>query len=231
MPVNGVTMITGTNNVPVTANTIALQPGDIAGVADCGSADIFRVTNATTPTVALEHAAGANVEWLNSGAALSHGYQTVTVGTSVTTSVIGAYNAVRYYIGRGAGADTIAGNADDTPSLFRRTYDRTVPGYTNTELVDGVQDFQITYGVDTVGDGLPNAYIDGNATSGTVDLTTVAGWQNVMSVRIGLMFISPSETASEFDLNTYNVNGTAFDPIDDRRRRRVFTSTVQVRNL
>tara|TARA_B100001123_G_scaffold180264_1_gene206468 strand:- start:371 stop:1534 length:1164 start_codon:yes stop_codon:yes gene_type:complete len=230
MPVDGIAMNSGAADIPLAANVIGLQPGDLAGIADCGSADIFRVTNAATPVNALQHDSGL-AEWDNSDGALSRAYTTVTDGASVTTSVVGLFNSVRYYIGRGAGEDGIANNADDIPSLFRRVYDRTLPGYSNTELVEGVEDFQITYGVDTTGDGLPNGYIEGDDNLGAVDLTTAAGWQSVVGVRIGIMFVSPVETSNDIDNNNYNVNNSVFDPVDDRRRRRVFTSTVQIRNL
>ena len=35
---------------------------------------------------------------------------------------------------------------------------------------------------------------------------------------------------NEIDTDTYDLLGTVFDPVDDRRRRRVFSTTVQIRN-
>ena len=130
------------------------------------------------------------------------------------------------------GPDNLPATADDIPSLFRRTYlGGAVPAIVNIELIEGVEDMQITYGVDTVGDGLPNAYIPANGISGVVNLTTIPGWQNVVAVRIGLMFSSPQQTGTDVDVLVRNVNGNNFTPPGDRKRRRVFSMTIDIRNI
>ena len=35
---------------------------------------------------------------------------------------------------------------------------------------------------------------------------------------------------NEVDTNTYNLLGTVINPVDDQRRRRVYSATVQLRN-
>jgi type IV pilus assembly protein PilW len=99
------------------------------------------------------------------------------------------------------------------PALFRG----------NDELVEGAESLQILYGEDTsaVADGIPDVYSAADA---------VVNWDRIASVRIGLLLRSIDQAGSEVNTDTYDVNGTVFDPPDDRRRRQVFSATVQLRN-
>ena len=226
--VNGA-MATNAALVQIPGNPVGLQSNDLVGVADCGAADVFQITNAAAPTDAseIQHVIGGGGNpWDNTSGNLTRLY-----GTAGTT-IIGQFIAARYYIGRGMGPDNLAATADDIPSLFRRTYlGGAAPGIINIELIEGVEDMQVTYGVDTVGDGLPNTYIPANGNSGVVDLTTIAGWQNVVAVRIGLLFSSPQQTGTDIDNIVRNVNGNNFTAPGDRKRRRVFSMTIDVRNI
>ena len=92
---------------------------------------------------------------------------------------------------------------------------------------------QLLYGVDTDNDDAPNVYLASGATdAGTgADLTNGASntWENVVSVRIGLLHRTIDEFGQETNTQTYNVNG--FDvTANDRRRRRVFHTTGLLRN-
>ena len=59
----------------------------------------------------------------------------------------------------------------------------------------------------------------------------VTDWSRVVSVRLGLLLRTPNEVGHETDTRTYPVAGTDLGPFNDRRQRRVFTATVQLRNL
>ena len=54
--------------------------------------------------------------------------------------------------------------------------------------------------------------------------------RNVRSVRIAMVFSSNDSVASALDTKTYTVLNTTYDPVDDRRLRRVYTTTVTLRN-
>jgi len=95
------------------------------------------------------------------------------------------------------------------------------------ELIQGVENMQIRYGVDTDSDGAINQY----QTSTQVN----NNWNNVISVRITLLVNTIKERLDQeedtgtyvLDPNlTYNSNGA---PIDHRRRI-IFTTTVMLRN-
>lgn len=84
---------------------------------------------------------------------------------------------------------------------------------------------QILYGVDTDGDRAPDTYR--NATA----VTAGADWPNVVTVRIGMLMRTVDEYGADVDNAVRAVNGTNIGPMNDRRLRRVFTTTLALRNL
>ena len=96
----------------------------------------------------------------------------------------------------------------------------------NQELIEGVENMQIMYGVDTDQDGIPeNYYVAGVAT-----LNDDTAWGNVVSVKIALL-LRTVETGFGSDTKTYSLLGVDnVNPIDMGVRRRVFTTTIQLRN-
>ena len=75
-----------------------------------------------------------------------------------------------------------------------------------------------------------------------LDAANPGNWANVVSVRIAILVRTIDQYGRDTDGNTYTLNdhddidhGTGvrpkFDPPNDRRLRRVFTTTVMVRNL
>lgn len=90
------------------------------------------------------------------------------------------------------------------------------------ELAEGVEDMQLTYGVDTSApaDGAVDAYV-------TAD--NVADWSKVLSVRITLLMTRSLSEINTTAPQTYAYNGTTTVP-SDRRFRKVFTTVIAVRN-
>jgi type IV pilus assembly protein PilW len=94
-----------------------------------------------------------------------------------------------------------------------------------TELIgdsarDRIENMQILYGQDTDTDGDVDAYRIA---------TNVTDWNQVISIKIALL-LATEEFGEETDTNTYSLLGTTVDPTDDRRKRKVTTTTVQMRN-
>jgi len=113
------------------------------------------------------------------------------------------------------------------PTLFRNVPD--VTGVPNAQaLVEGVESLQVLYGVDDVNiDGIADRYV-------TADSLDIASLPYVVSVRISLLVhgTNASGTVNDaaIDLDTYNLAETTFDPQNDRLKRRVFSTTIQLRN-
>ncbi|MCD2449273.1 PilW family protein [Methylicorpusculum oleiharenae] len=95
----------------------------------------------------------------------------------------------------------------------------------NNELIEGIENMQILYGEDTDADGVPNYY---------VDAATIANMSQVISIRISLLARTIEDNLAAQPV-PYSFNGTDVEPgdgthPDDRRLRRVFTSTIALRN-
>lgn len=113
----------------------------------------------------------------------------------------------------------ISNDDDNQPALFRK-----IGAAAAEPILQGVENMQVLYGEDTDADGDVNVYR-------TANNVNVNDWNNVLSVRVGLLLRTPEEIAGgDLDTNVYTVNGTNVDPVDDRRQRRVFTTTIGLRN-
>ncbi len=91
----------------------------------------------------------------------------------------------------------------------------------NEELVEGVERMKLMFGEDTSGNGSPNSFVNASG---------VTNWRNVVAVQIALLMRTVEEYGTIVDDNTYDLLGTAVPAANDRHRRRLFTTTVQVRN-
>ena len=78
---------------------------------------------------------------------------------------------------------------------------------------------QVTYGEDTDGDKSPNYF---------VTAPNVTDWEKVVAARITLLLRSSDNNITQSN-QTYTYNGTT-TTATDRRLRRVFTTTIAIRN-
>lgn len=113
------------------------------------------------------------------------------------------------------------GMNDGEPSLFRQVIRAANPAQPEL-LVEGVESMQITYGLQSVsGMRRVDRYVDA---SGVTD------WDEVASVRIGLLLRSANNALDAAESRTFNVNGTQVQTPADRRARIVKTATIAIRN-
>ncbi len=189
----------------VSDNLVATSADGIAerqilAVSDCKSADIFQVTG-LTGTATISH----------STAATTSGGDVLVPGNGVADLArlydVGAklhhLYAARYYI---------RNNTQGIPALYRLIHADGV--YTSQELVAGVENMQIMYG-------------DG---SSFVPANNVSDWEKVNSVKVGLLVRTEDEMGIDIDNRTYNVLDQAITAAGDRYRRKVFTTTIELRN-
>jgi type IV pilus assembly protein PilW len=112
------------------------------------------------------------------------------------------------------------------PSLYRAVFDEAGTALAE-ELVEGVENMQVTYGVDTNGDGRADNY---------QTAALVADWNTVQTVRIGLLLATSYSTTSQTEQRQdttpfYDIGGMAQIAVQpDNRRRRVVVETVKIRN-
>ncbi len=197
-----------------------LKAGDVAGVADCGSTEIARVKSISGTTATFYESLGRNFD-------------------SSANAVAAPLRAVRYYIGHNTTDSDVPA---DLNSLYRVTIQVGSGGAlseTSQELLRGIDNMQILYGVDNNGDNAPDEYVTAGATN---KLDTAALWATVVSVRVGLLLRTIDEYGTQKDVNShsYNVFTGQLDcdatkegcvtPTSLRVSRRVFTTTTFVRN-
>jgi type IV pilus assembly protein PilW len=89
-------------------------------------------------------------------------------------------------------------------------------------LVEGIENMQILYGIDTNADHTPNYYLTANT------VTTDAVWDKVVSIRISLLAATLDDNLAAQPL-PYTFYGVTTTPTD-LKIRRVFNATVAVRN-
>lgn len=178
-------------------DTSGLVKGDLVLVTDCQMGEFFSVTDTTGPSGFdnIGHNTGTN------GGFIQNKTQVFNKKYGPDASVY-KFGRVEYYIGTGMGGE---------PALFRR-YNVLSPT-TGDEIVSGIENMQIEYGVDTGANGNVDYYED------ATEVTNQGAWDNVVSVRITLTARSPER---------YVVTSTTGGA--DRRLRREFTSTMAVRN-
>jgi type IV pilus assembly protein PilW len=210
-------MITTADNLEVPDAGTAVTDGEIAAIYNCEATDIFQAFVAG-PTTIL-HTGG-----INNANVFSIAYKQNSAYTDDpdddpegyrAKTFVAAFDAVRYYLA----ASTI--NPGRT-SLWRLYHNGA--NIVSQELVDGVEDMQFLYGVDTSLDGAVDTYA-------TAD--NVPGWNQVVSVKIGLLISMVDEVGTEVDTKTYDLLGTGapVGPFNDRRTRKMVSATVALQNL
>lgn len=188
-----------------------LELGDLILIADCESADIFQVSNTAPVGNTIVHDT-TNVD-------ITDGFPG-NANSSLCTQAAPAQCLSKAY-----------GDNAQILQLVRVTYDiaqgqngqsalfRTFEG-TRNELIEGIEDMQVLYGEDS-------------SLNGTVDYYVPAGTAGLDMRRVVSIKISLLATSRENNLVTqvmpYTLFETAGNPID-LRLRRVFTTTIALRN-
>ena len=189
-----------------------IKDGEVLMANDCRHAAVFQVSNANDSNLTIVHNTGSSVEPGNCSKYLR---PATTEGDCSTNTAYDFSNArlyrlrnAYYYIGR---------NPYGEPALYRQA---TAGGA--EELVEGVEDLQIVYGVDTDRDGSVDAYRTAATLSGT-------DWTLVRAVRIELLLKSAQGRALTESPQRYRFDGAEV-LASDRLLRRVVSATVAIRN-
>ncbi len=189
-----------------TATTVAnprLSDGDLVLLSDCLDLDIVRACTVVT-------GGGESDLDMNGGC---------VPGTDVALGLRSRVGGLAmrltgsiYYVGKRGD------NADAPPALFRRRLNGNgLPGPAE-ELVEGVENIQILYGVDTSNNGQLDDYVPGDA---------VVDWLDVLAVRINLLLVSIDDNLVDAG-QQIQFNGPQ-NP-GDRRLRQNMTTTIALRN-
>ncbi len=183
-------------------NRCGFSKNQVLMVTDCRTADVFGTVN--NPST-------------------SGGLQTLTHSTSANTGNFlsenyGPDSQIHIFI---ANIFFIAPGESGRPALHLAQWEPFNPsGFNTLELADGVQDFQLRYGVDDAGgDEYADNYVTAN---------NVTDWSEVRSVRADFLLQSIDNLTSE--PRDFTFNGQNANPGNDRRLRMAFSTTISIRN-
>lgn len=121
--------------------------------------------------------------------------------------------------------DCSASGADTITTLKR--VDVNATGTTTTALVEGIENIQFEYGVDTTppGDGVPDSYVPS---------PTIAQWPNVMTVRAYVLARNIDQTAGYVDPKTYQLGPVSVTPSatpsDRAYKRHAYSELIRLNN-
>jgi type IV pilus assembly protein PilW len=199
-----ITSIPATDTAPLTvspANGLAVD--DVVLISDCSAGNVFQITGITGNDIAHVVAVQpADTDPKYPSNADNKLEKKYGTDAQLYKMVYSTY--------------TIAAGPDNQPALFK-----SVDGATPRELVEGIESMQIKYGVDADADNTADFYVDSSS-------LTAAQMNQVISVRVSLV-----ATTIEDNLSTqavpYTVFGATTTPTD-RKIRRVFNTTIAVRN-
>lgn len=199
------TTVDTTGNIPASntcginlgTGTTYLLIGTPLVIADCSTAHVFRASAGTSQ----------NKTALPAGA----GTATSALGKSYAAgSEIMLFRSYTYYIASGAGGQ---------PALWRFDNNKPASGSVNPEeLIEGIENMQILYGIDSDANGSANQY---------KAAPTNAELPNIVSVRVVLTARSIEDNLMSTDNAARSFNGAN---VTDRRLVKQFTATVDLRN-
>lgn len=101
--------------------------------------------------------------------------------------------------------------------------------YDIVELVDGVEQINFEYGIDSTGDGVPDEF----SSSPPASPLAIAEWGDVVAVRIWVLTRNTQTSPNHEDTNTYSLGDLVIDGADlpVGFKRQVFSSTVRLNNI
>lgn len=187
---------------------------------------VVRRTSSEVPLAAASAAPGTTYMQVSrcntdtSPFAMATGGFTLKKKDCLTLSTLRKYIVHIYYVSPcnecGTGGDTV-------PTLKVMEF---VDGTTTTRpLVEGIENLQFDYGIDTTGDGAPDSYTR----------TPAAGeWKNVMAVRVNILARNIEKTIDYTDTKSYRLSGIAgaadVPAPNDHYKRHVYSQVVRVIN-
>lgn len=190
--------VTSTNSLP-SQNTIPLSSaGDIPEkqiytspillLTDSTGCDLFQNTSSNTQELSIS--ASSPPMPGNKDATFSHTY-------SASHMQIQLFRSVAYYISLQV-SDSETATEPNLPALYRLKYSNGLENtsVTSEELVEGILDMQILYGLDQNNDQQADIYVRAGTNGLTVNSSGANNWNKVVAVQLSLLAISPQRNAA-----------------------------------
>lgn len=201
----------------ISANNCGFVDNQVLVVTDCRRTDVFRGSfSSSGGKVNVAHGSAQNTQPAGSPCPSGSGKLVSECGTAGNykgDAFLGSLVGWTFYIGI---------NAQGNPALYRGAYNAGAP----EELVEGVYDMQLEFGLDTVDDTVyvANQYLPANSINAP---NAAPHWGQVISVRSTFSARS-NEDGVMPQAATYVYNGNA--ATSDRRYRQTYTTVIGLRN-
>ncbi|MCU7938913.1 MAG: PilW family protein [gamma proteobacterium symbiont of Bathyaustriella thionipta] len=175
-----------------------LEDFEIVLISDCKKGDLFEITS-------------------TNGTTITHNTGNVAEGPGNRTDIFSqSYGAEASIFSIATRVFSIQNGANGLPALFLQT-----GAGAAQELVEGVDNMQILYGVDGIDtDTVPDYYTSSD---------NVPDMSKVVSIRISLLLSTTTDNIVQQN-QVYDYNGVQGIVAPDRRLRKVFNITVALRN-
>lgn len=105
-----------------------------------------------------------------------------------------------------------------------------------TPLVEGIEQFNVEYGIDTDGDGVIDAYTTDPTTYVCGTCTPESNWRNVLTAQFYILARNIEASPGYSDGKTYSIGRDAagapvtVGPVNDGYRRHIYTGLVRITN-
>jgi len=206
---SGVNFVTGETLTTGTVELVGVDSGISAGefvvLSDCAGADIFRATTVGTSggNTQVAHASSGN-----SPATLSRLYGADSVATEFVSHT--------YFVGA---TTRFHSSGQPINALYR------FDGTSSQELVDGVNNLQIEYALDTDSNGVIDIYCDPGDSCWQAN-----SWSQVSAIKVWLLADSVADASAVVAPYASFAPSTVANPTPDNRLRQEFSTLVYVRN-
>jgi type IV pilus assembly protein PilW len=104
--------------------------------------------------------------------------------------------------------------------------------FTVVPLVEGIENLQVEYGLDTSGDGAPDVLtVDPGSYGGCAAAACyVAHWANVMTARVHVLSRTTEPTPGHKDVKTFTLGPVTVAAANDSLKRHAYSETVRMNN-
>ncbi|KZZ31975.1 hypothetical protein A3757_21180 [Oleiphilus sp. HI0117] len=222
-------MVTSDEDVVLVDNEMEFEQFDIAVIANCNNADMFRISEdpEATATITLSHGLITNSD-------------DIFIGPYTRNARVRGFESTIYFVAN-TGRTTETGVPIN--ALFRakdKMVNKANPEFDVEELIEGIDSMQILYG--ELNSDPQHVTADGEVISGLryVTADNVTDMKYVKSIQLGLLVSGSREVLTNNDDATYILPGEEIQPEGkfgstvtyepDRRLRREFSQTIQLRN-
>ncbi len=206
------------NDSQVLVKNVSLEPGGCGGgvtrysglctgdqliISDCERARVFTIASPSLNSGVLTLTDVTGASWV--------GEHNSTISFNMADSALFEARTVAFYVRQNTR------NGVTVPSLYRK-----VGSGNSQELVEGVENMQVAYGEDSDDDGVADRYVAAHM---------VNDFSDVVSIRLAIVMRTSREPSDRTpESRALPLLATTVTTPADRHHRRVFTTTIQLRN-